>query len=259
MIEVLRPVEETAKSAGARRAGLAEARERLRSARHVLVLTGAGISAESGVPTFRGPEGLWRQLRPEDLATPEAFARDPKMVWEWYAWRRERMAAVRPNAGHHAIVRLEERAPEFLLATQNVDGLHALAGSRRMVELHGSIWQLRCVGCGAERDERGPLDGLPPRCGCGALLRPGVVWFGESLPEEAVRNAFAAAAAADVVLVVGTSSIVYPAAALPGAARAEGAFVVEINPEVTPLSGLCQVCLRGPAAELLPDLVEESR
>jgi NAD-dependent deacetylase len=292
MIEVFSTVEETAESVAARQAGLAEARKRLRAARRVLVLTGAGISAESGVPTFRGPgaaggafpqprtrdslarerlqgsatrsrrhpvDALWRQFRPEDLATPQAFASDPRLVWEWYAWRRERMAAVRPNAGHHALVRLEERAPGFLLATQNVDGLHALAGSRRMVELHGSIWLLRCTGCGAERDARGPLGELPPRCACGALLRPGVVWFGENLPEEPVQKAFAAASAADVVLVVGTSSIVYPAAGLPQVARARGGFVIEVNPESTPLSGQCQVCLRGPAAELLPELVEESR
>jgi NAD-dependent deacetylase len=259
MMVVFKTVEETAESAAARRAGLTEARERLRAARNVLVLTGAGISAESGVPTFRGPEGLWRQFRPEDLATPEAFARDPRLVWEWYAWRRERIAAVEPNAGHQALARLEEQVPGYLLATQNVDGLHALAGSRRMVELHGSIWRLRCVGCGAERDERGPLATLPPRCACGGLLRPGVVWFGESLPEQGFHKAFAAAAEADVALVVGTSSVVYPAAGLPGAARAAGAFVVEVNLEPTPLSGACHVCLRGPASEVLPELVEGPR
>lgn len=259
MIVVFKTVEEAAESAAARRAGLAEARERLGAARNVLVVTGAGISAESGVPTFRGAEGLWRQFRPEELATPEAFARDPSLVWEWYAWRRQRIAAVTPNAGHRALARLEERVPEYLLATQNVDGLHALAGSRRMVELHGSIWQVRCVSCGAGRDERGDLGELPPRCACGALLRPGVVWFGESLPEEAIARAFAATAEAEVVLVVGTSSIVYPAAGLPAAARASGAFLIEVNPEPTPLSAGCQLCLRGRAAEVLPELVGDPR
>src|SRR5574342_704349 len=213
-------MEETAQSASEKRSALGEARARLHSARRVLALTGAGISAESGVPTFRGHEGLWRQFRPEDLATPQAFARDPRLVWEWYAWRRERIGDVRPNAGHEALARLEARVPEFLLATQNVDGLHASAGSRRLIELHGSIWQLRCVGCGLSREERGVLGELPPRCACGALLRPGVVWFGENLPEDGLLKAFEAARAADVVLVVGTSSLVYPAAALPQAGLA---------------------------------------
>jgi NAD-dependent deacetylase len=236
---------------------VAEAGQRLRTARRVVALTGAGISAESGVPTFRGPGGLWRQYRPEDLATPEAFARDPQLVWEWYAWRRETIAPLRPNAAHDALALLEKRSPEFLLATQNVDGLHAAAGSRRIVELHGTIWRLRCTSCDHERDDRRvPLAEIPPRCDCGALLRPGVVWFGEALPEEAVTTAFEAAQAADVVLVIGTSSLVYPAAALPQAARAAGAFVVEINPEPTPLTPLADVSLRGTAVALVPAIVE---
>jgi NAD-dependent protein deacetylase/lipoamidase len=235
---------------------VAVAGQRLRAARRVVVLTGAGISAESGVPTFRGPGGLWRQYRPEDLATPEAFARDPHLVWEWYAWRRETIAPLRPNAAHAALVMLEERTPEFLLATQNVDGLHAAAGSVRLVDLHGTIWRLRCTACGREReDRRVPLPDLPPRCDCGALLRPGVVWFGEALPEEAVAASFAAARAADVVLVVGTSSLVHPAAALPQVARAAGAFVVEINPEPTPLTPRADLSLRGTAATLVPAVV----
>jgi NAD-dependent protein deacetylase/lipoamidase len=235
----------------------AQAAGRLRSARRVLVLTGAGVSAESGVPTFRGPGGLWRQYRPEDLATPEAFARDPRLVWEWYASRREVLAPLRPNAAHRAIAALEARTPEFLLATQNVDGLHAVAGSERMVELHGTIWRLRCTACArASEDRRVPLPEVPPRCGCGALLRPDVVWFGESLPEEAVARAREAAEEADVVLVVGTSSLVYPAAALPRIARAAGAFVIEVNPEDTPLSAAADVALRGTAAALVPALVE---
>jgi len=235
----------------------AAAGERLRAARRVLVLTGAGVSAESGVPTFRGPGGLWRQYRPEDLATEEAFARDPSLVWEWYAWRRETIAPLRPNDAHRAIAVLEGRTPEFLLATQNVDGLHATAGSSRMVELHGTIWSLRCTGCRREaEDRRVPLPELPPRCECGALLRPGVVWFGEALPQEALERAFEAARAAEVVLVVGTSSLVYPAAALPQVARAAGAFVIEVNPEATPLSETADVSLRGTAASVVPGLVE---
>jgi NAD-dependent deacetylase len=259
MMLVLTQMEETAPRSTATSPELAEARARLLSARRVVALTGAGISAESGVPTFRGAQGLWREFRPEDLATPEAFARDPRLVWEWYAWRRDRIAAVRPNAGHHALARLEQRVPEFLLATQNVDGLHALAGSRKLVELHGSIWRLRCIGCGQEREDRAAVTELPPRCGCGALLRPGVVWFGEALPIDALDVAFSAAREADVVRVVGTSSLVYPAAAVPQAAVSAGAFVVEVNPERTPLSEAAAVSLRGRAADLLPRLVGEGQ
>jgi NAD-dependent deacetylase len=227
---------------------VASAARRLGDARHVLALTGAGISAESGVPTFRGPGGLWRDFRPEDLATPAAFARDPALVWEWYAWRRDTIAPLLPNAAHRALVALEARAPEFLLATQNVDGLHAAAGSRRLVELHGTLWRLRCIACGRVRDDRRvPLPEVPPRCACGELLRPDVVWFGEPLPPAAVEEAFEAARNADAVLVVGTSSLVYPAA---------GAFVIEVNPEPTPLTAIADLSLRGTAASLLPALVE---
>jgi NAD-dependent deacetylase len=212
------------------------------------------------VPVFRGPEGLWRSFRPEDLATPEAFARDPRLVWEWYAWRRERVAACRPNAAHSMLARLETRLAEFLLVTQNVDGLHGAAGSQRLVELHGNLWRVRCTTCRAgAMDRRVPLPELPPRCTeprCGGRLRPDVVWFGEPLSEAALGAAFAAAREAEVVLVVGTSSLVYPAAALPQLARAAGAFVIEVNPEPTPLTPLADVALAGKAAELLPALEE---
>jgi len=255
LLDAMRPT-----ISGDSRAALDAAAARLAAARRVLVLTGAGVSAESGVPTFRGPEGLWRQFRPEDLATPEAFARDPKLVWEWYAWRRERIAPLTPNAAHRAIAALEERADTFLLATQNVDGLHQGAGSRRVVELHGSLWRVRCTGCGRlEEDRRVPLAELPPCCECGALLRPDVVWFGEGLPEGAVAEAWGAAESAEVVLVVGTSSLVYPAAALPRVAQGHGAFVVEVNPEETPLTALAHVSLRGKAAEIVPVLLEAAR
>jgi NAD-dependent deacetylase len=236
---------------------LAAAARRLRGAARVVVLTGAGVSAESGVPTFRGPGGLWGRYRPEDLATPEAFARDPRLVWEWYAWRRQIIAPLPPNAAHFALAALEERTPEFLLATQNVDGLHAAAGSRRMVEMHGTIWRLRCTACDYARDDREvPLPQVPPLCACGALLRPDVVWFGEGLSEPVVTRAFETARQAEVVLVVGTSSLVHPAAALPQLARASGAFVIEVNPEATPLTPMADVSLRGPAASLVPALVE---
>jgi NAD-dependent deacetylase len=235
-----------------RPARAAEAAARLREAQRVLVLTGAGVSAESGVPTFRGPQGLWRSFRPEDLATPEAFARDPGLVWEWYAWRRETVAACAPNPAHRALAALEARVPEFLLATQNVDGLHARAGSRRLVELHGSLWRVRCTGCGEVAARREPFPELPPRCRCGSVLRPDVVWFGETLPVEALQRAFTAAREAQVVLVVGTSSLVHPAAAIPEAALFAGACVVEVNPEPTPLSDRATVSLRGRAADVVP-------
>jgi len=229
----------------------------LAGAERVAVLTGAGISQESGVPVFRAAGGLWRSYRPEQLATPEAFARDPKLVWEWYDWRRSVVAGTEPNAGHHALAELERRTGDFALITQNVDGLHDRAGSRRILELHGDLWAVRCVGCGSERtDHTVPLPELPPRCECGGLLRPGVVWFGETLPGETLRDAVAAARASEVFLVVGTSAVVQPAASLPLLAREAGARVIEVNAEETSLSPLVDLSLRGPAGRLLPQLVE---
>ncbi|MFQ5927152.1 MAG: NAD-dependent deacylase [Terriglobia bacterium] len=227
------------------------------SARALAVLTGAGVSQESGVPTFRGADGLWRRYRPEELATPEAFARDPRLVWEWYDWRRSLIAQAQPNPAHHALAALEQRVPEFALLTQNVDGLEETAGCRNVLRLHGDIWLLRCVGCGREEKNRSvPLPGLPPRCACGALLRPGVVWFGESLPAEVWQQAFAAAGQADVFLVVGTSAVVQPAASLPLVAKQAGARLVEINLEPTPLSSVVTASFYGPAGELLPQLIQ---
>jgi NAD-dependent deacetylase len=221
--------------------------------RRITVLTGAGVSAESGVPTFRGPGGLWRQYRPEDLATPAAFARDPGLVWGWYDWRRGLIAACRPNPAHDTLADMETRLPDFTLITQNVDGLHQAAGSRRVLELHGSIWRLRCTREGTRSEDRTtPLPELPPRCPtCGALLRPDVVWFGEALPADVLEAAFAAAAC-DLMLVVGTSALVQPAASLPLIARQHGAVLVEINPDATPLSDYVDLTLRQPAAQALP-------
>jgi NAD-dependent deacetylase len=248
---------------------LREVAEMLRGARALTVLTGAGMSAESGVPTFRGHEGLWRSFRPEDLATPEAFARDPELVWEWYRWRRDRIAAAYPNDGHHALARLEARVADFVLVTQNVDGLHLAAGSRTIIELHGNIWRVRCTRepfrvwdqRPRERAAVRPAPSDPahpgscvPRCDCGARLRPDVVWFGEGLDPSDLERAFAAARRCDVLLVVGTSSVVYPAAALPAAAREAGARVVEINVEATPLSAAADIVLRGRCGEILPAL-----
>lgn len=232
------------------------ARRWIAEARSVVVLTGAGVSAESGVPTFRGPGGLWRERRPEQLASPEAFNRDPKFVWEWYDWRRTVLKDVQPNPAHFAIAELERKKDGFLLVTQNVDGLHDKAGSQKAVKLHGDIWTLRCLTCGvARRDERAPLPQVPPHCECGGMLRPGVVWFGEALPGEAWQRAEAATRSAELVIVVGTSAVVYPAAGLVPLAKACGARVIECNMEETPYSAGLDRSFRGKAGELLPALI----
>ena len=226
----------------------------IEQAQRIAVLTGAGISAESGVPTFRGEDGLWRRFRPEELATPQAFARDPKLVWEWYDWRRQLIDKVEPNPGHYALARLEEKCNDFWLITQNVDGLHLKAGSQRMLELHGNIWRVRCTKEQTTTlDLRVPLPNLPPACStCQALLRPDVVWFGESLPEGVLRTAFEVSEQVEVFLVVGTAAAVQPAASLPLLAKRAGAYVVEVNLEPTPLSSQVDESLLGPAGEILP-------
>ena len=235
---------------------LADVRRRLAVATRVTVMTGAGVSAASGVPTFRGPGGLWRTFRPEELATPEAFRRDPSLVWEWYDWRRQLIARFGVNAAHEVIARWSVR-PGFALITQNVDGLHERAGTRNVIRYHGSIWTLRCAdGCGAPdwEDLRAPLAPLPPRCSsCGGLARPGVVWFGEAIPPAAARAA-QAAASCDVFLSIGTSSVVYPAAGLVAEARARGAFTVEINPDAT--GAVVDAAITMPAEVALPALAD---
>ncbi|MBV8373801.1 MAG: NAD-dependent deacylase [Candidatus Eremiobacteraeota bacterium] len=228
---------------------------RLRGARSVLVLTGSGISAESGLPTFRGIGGLWRNHRVEELASPEGFARDPELVWSWYNQRLAAHHRAQPNAGHLALATLETHYADFTLATQNVDSLHLRAGSRNLLELHGNLRQARCAGC----DVRRPLDasGLPLEDiahACGGRMRPDIVWFGEALPRATWVRAHEAAARADVILVIGTSAVVYPAAAL-ATAYAANAFVAEINPEETPISGRVDCVLRETAARALPRIV----
>jgi NAD-dependent deacetylase len=230
----------------------------LRAARFVAVLTGAGVSAESGVPTFRDAQkGLWAQFDPLELATPAAFARNPRRVWDWYAMRRDMVGRVAPNPAHAALAGLERRVPEFLLVTQNVDGLHQRAGSVRVVELHGNITRVRCSREGTLVAHWSDTDAdAPPRCAaCGAFLRPDVVWFEEMLPVDALTAAEEAANRCDVLLVAGTSAEVYPAAALPMLARRHGALVVEVNTETTPLSAQADYALRGPAGVVLPALV----
>jgi NAD-dependent deacetylase len=224
---------------------------------HIVAFTGAGISAESHVPTFRGTDGLWRNYSPERLATAEAFSSDPRLVWEWYDWRRQIIHKAQPNSGHRALAEIERRATgRFTLVTQNVDGLHDRAGSRNVVKLHGDIWRVRCLGCAAEeQNEQVPLEPLPPHCRCGALWRPAVVWFGEALLESAWERALEAAARAEVFLVIGTSALVYPAAGLVQVAHQSGARVAIVNPDPTPADELADWILRGPAGEILPRLL----
>jgi NAD-dependent deacetylase len=237
---------------------LARCADLLRVARRVTVLTGAGISAESGIPTFRDAlTGLWARYRPEDLATPEAFARNPRLVWEWYAWRRGLVERAEPNAGHRALATLEDRVPGMVLATQNVDGLHQRAGSQRVLELHGNIVRTRCSREGDRVDRWADGPEVPPRCPrCAAALRPDVVWFGEPLPAAALDAAWRAAASCEVFLSVGTSNLVEPAASLPWRAAAAGAEVMVINTAtVGQRAGARVHFLIGCASEILPALV----
>ena len=237
----------------------------LREARHVVVFTGAGVSAESGLSTFRdATTGLWSRFDPTRLATPEAFAANPELVWGWYEWRRMRVRRAEPNAAHRAIAALEAKVPKATLITQNVDDLHERAGSRAPIHLHGSILAPRCFDCGsahgaladppADFEDGKPL--APPRCAsCGGPIRPGVVWFGEALPQGEMQRAFDAARECDVLLSIGTSGAVYPAADIPREARRNGATIVEVNPNPTDLDDIADFRLRGPAAEILPRLL----
>jgi NAD-dependent deacetylase len=228
--------------------------DRLRAAQRIVAFTGAGISAESGLSTFRDTQtGLWAKYRPEDLATPQAFQRNPRMVWEWYEWRRGVGAKAEPNPGHYALAQIEAARPGFFLATQNVDGLHARAGSRNLVELHGNIRRTICFDHRHLAESWAPVDEPPPRCThCGSLLRPDVVWFGEPLRGDALARAQQAAAQCDLFLSIGTSTMVYPAAELPFIAGSNGATVIEINPDFTPLSKLAHFVLREKAGVALP-------
>lgn len=246
------------------------ARDLLRAASRIVVLTGAGVSAESGVPTFRGAGGLWKQFRAEDLATPEAFARDPRLVWEWYAMRRDKVTACEPNAAHRAMASFALTRNSMTIVTQNVDGLHARAARAEAgsedataampLELHGSILRDQCSKCHARSDpvavDASSAATLPRCVRCGGLLRPDVVWFGEMLDSRVLSVADAAAAGADVCLVVGTSALVYPAAALPLRTRERGGVVIEVNPEETPISGVAEVSIRGSAAGIVPSLLD---
>jgi NAD-dependent deacetylase len=251
--------------------GLEEARTLLVAARRVCVLTGAGVSAESGVPTFRGEDGLWKSYRAEELATPQAFRRDPRTVWEWYDWRRGKIRGCAPNPGHEALARLALGEKSVRIVTQNVDGLHEAAARAEAkgrdpspalpLEVHGSIFRVRCARCTYRSPHRDPIatereDDLPKCPVCGALLRPDVVWFGEALDAGVLSEAFGAARDADVCLVAGTSALVHPAASIPLATLEGGGTLVEVNPTQTPLTSAATVSLRGPSGEILPRLVE---
>jgi NAD-dependent deacetylase len=230
----------------------------LRAAQHIAVLTGAGISAESGIPTFRDAQvGLWAQYRPEDLATPEAFERNPKLVWDWYVWRGEIVRGARPNPGHYALAEIQQRVPKLSLVTQNVDGFHQRAGSTHVIELHGNILRAKCSRENMVVDQWAKTDDIPPPCPrCGAPLRPDVVWFGELLPPEALEAATQAANTCDVFFSIGTSGLVQPAASLARLALQRGAAVVEINATTTPLTSSATFALHGASGEILPALVK---
>jgi NAD-dependent deacetylase len=248
---------------------LERAASALATARRVVVSTGAGMSRESGIPTFRDTqEGLWARFDPQQLATESGFRAAPARVWSWYEYRRARMAACEPHAGHRALVELEALVPDLTVVTQNIDGLHQLAGSAHVVELHGSIRRVRCIDCGLPGSHPARADGAedpedagaaerdpPPCAACGSHLRPDVVWFGEMLPRDATDAAWDLAGRCDVLLVVGTSGMVWPAAELPYVARRGGARVVEINPQPSEVTGVADIFLQGPAGEILPRLV----
>jgi NAD-dependent deacetylase len=226
----------------------------LKTVESVVAFTGAGISAESGVPTFRGGDGIWAKMRPEELASMSGFLKNPDLVWQWYAHRKKVIAEVEPNAGHRALVAMERLFPHVTVITQNIDNLHRRAGSSIVHELHGNIERNYCMKCGTFYANEAVLAvaGVPVCDACGGTIRPDVVWFGELLPEEEWERALRAAQSADLFFSIGTSSVVYPAASLPLTAKMQGAFLVEINPEPTPLTGRADEFLQGPAGDILP-------
>lgn len=234
---------------------IAEAINLLSKAENVIVFTGAGISAESGIPTFRGKDGLWQKYRAEELATPFAFESDPKKVWEWYDWRRQLIKKANPNSAHIVMAEMEKYYTNFNIITQNVDGLHRRAGNANVIELHGNIWRAKCI-----KEDRTfdfydvPLREIPPRCKCGSLIRPDVVWFGEAMPIKEVKRAFSLVEECEVMLVVGTSALVQPAANLPFIAKTNNALIIEINIDPTPVSNIADVSLFGKAGKIVPEI-----
>jgi len=241
-------------------AGVELAVEWIKNSKALFVLTGAGVSKESGIPTFRDAlEGLWANYNPEELATPQGFKKNPSLVWQWYDSRRDKVKEVVPNPGHFALAELQTLVPRFFLVTQNVDGLHIRAGSKDVVEIHGNISRFKCFDKHHEQADVPCNLKEPPKCSCGSLVRPDVVWFGEAMPEALMRESFAAAEEADVALVVGTSGLVQPAASLPFVAKRSGAKVIEVNPNRTEFTDSCDLFLAGPSGVVLPELVEKLR
>ncbi len=232
--------------------------ELITKSKHLTALTGAGVSAESGIPTFRGKDGLWNKYRPEELATPEAFARNPELVWKWYAWRMELVFNAKPNPAHYALAELEKMGLLKVLITQNVDDLHERAGSKEVLHLHGRLNVMRCTNCNKEvQVKEAPKIPPLPKCDeCGSLMRPGVVWFGEMLPRDVLDRSFAEVSVSDVILVVGTSAVVQPAASLPLIVKKSGGKIIEINPSETPLTNVADVSLRMPAGKALKEIVD---
>jgi NAD-dependent deacetylase len=232
----------------------------LKDVRSVVVSTGAGMSKESGIPTFRdAPNALWENYNPEDLASPQGFLKNPSLVWRWYQDRQKMIAAAEPNPGHKAIAELEELYDDFVVITQNIDDLHRKAGSRSIIEIHGNIFRYKCFDNEHPLKELPKDDRVPPRCSCGSMIRPDVVWFGEPLPQDGIKLAYEVLYRCDAILVVGTSGIVVPAAYFPSIAKNEGAKVIEVNPEMSQITQDADVFLQGPAGEVLPRVVEKIR
>ena len=235
-----------------------EIKEKLKSAKKIVFVTGAGISQESGIPTFRGKDGFWRKYDPMKLATIDAFYEDPKLVWEWYEERRANILAAKPNPGHEAIAELEKLA-QVVVLTQNIDGLHQRAGSKNVLELHGSIIRIKCTVCDFQDEISSSFAQLPPKCKCGNILRPDVVWFGESLPQDVWSKAMMESNSCDVMIIAGTSLVVSPANTLPIYAKQNGALLIEVNPEHTVMSNDMDISIRDSSANILPRLVEQMR
>jgi NAD-dependent deacetylase len=232
---------------------ISKVKEKLYSSNIVVSLTGSGISAESGVPTFRGKNGLWKNHRAEELATPSAFRRNPRLVWEWYSWRRNLIDRVDCNPAHLALAELERRIKDFVLITQNVDGLHKKGGSKNILEFHGNIWEVRCTRCGKiSENHEIPIEILPYCNDCKGLLRPNVVWFGEELPQDIFRKSIEIIMKCEFMFVIGTSGVVQPAASLAFKAKENGAFICEINIEKTPISPIADEIILGEAGNILP-------
>lgn len=230
--------------------GIEELKERLKLCKKLVIFTGAGISKESGIPTFRDADGLWKNFRIEELATPEAFEADPVRVWEWYLWRKEKIGECQPNSCHLLISKWEKEFENFNLITQNIDGLHRKAGNKKILELHGNIWFTRCLKCEEIKEDLSfSYPSIPPKCKCGGILRPHIVWFGESLDNEILDMSIKSSSICDIFISIGTSNVVYPAASLPFNALRGGAYVVEVNPQQTPFSSSATLSLRMKATE----------